>query len=401
MRRILRLSWLLVRGLLGVIFVLGVIETALGAPSAIKWLKDAGVTHSQTLGLVLAVVVSFIFGLTALGPERVKHWLALARGQDEPPPLVPPNAEPQKSEPEPPSNPMSRESAIMNPRLRQLHDRHKMETPLDLKRLLREGLRLKGVLDATGENIPLLKEDPIYHWAKATWEALEVDKPMTAKEFFGDKSPYGGPWFGTAYGLEIDRIGRRAYLDSRIQILAEVVESASGTPTQRREEPPISDADRNRILGETEQRLARSIHDPTLRSLNESNKQQSAEEVDGMTVKAGRQEAERLAVLYHESKQLRQSLSIGRIAVLAGAINGTSEPTQIQLEQRVRAWDMRVEILLSAGERQRWAQSTALPPNHPTRSLIEPSISIEGLIRFVDQKRACLKEIIERMGDDK
>lgn len=106
--------------------------------------------------------------------------------------------------------------------------------------------------------------------------------------------------------------------------------------------------------------------------------------------------AERLAALYLESKQLQRSLSVGRLTVLAGAIRGISEPTQIELEQRVRAWDMQVEILLSTNERPRWAHAATLPAYHPTRSLIEPSISIEGLIRFVEQKRACLKEIIER-----
>ncbi len=111
--------------------------------------------------------------------------------------------------------------------------------------------------------------------------------------------------------------------------------------------------------------------------------------------------AERLAALYLESKQLQRSLSIGRLTVLAGAIRGISEPTQIELEQRVRAWDFRVEILLPTDDRSRWMQSAALPAFHPTRSLIEPSISVDGLIVFVEQKRACLKEIIERMGDKK
>ncbi len=200
--------------------------------------------------------------------------------------------------------------------------------------------------------------------------------------------------------FELFRLGRAnpSEIDELAQLLYNV---ARGQYEQRSDAPPLSQADRDRIPQETEQRVAQSIHDPALRSLDESNKKHGAEEVDAMTAKAGQQEAERLATLYHESKQLQKSLSIGRIAVLAGAINGTSEPTQIELEQRVRAWDMRVEILLSAGERQRWAQSAALPPYHPTRSLIEPSISIEGLIRFVEQKRACLKEIIERMGDDK
>jgi hypothetical protein len=81
-------AWLSIRGLLGVSVVLGLIETAQGAPSVVKGLKDAGVTQPHTLAVILAAAVTLILGLVfallALGPERVKHWLALARGQDSP-----------------------------------------------------------------------------------------------------------------------------------------------------------------------------------------------------------------------------------------------------------------------------------------------------------------------------
>lgn len=79
MARILRLLWLALRGLLAAIFVVGLLETVQGAPNAIDWLADAGVTKSPTLGVILAAIALVVVGLTALGPVRVKRWLALAR----------------------------------------------------------------------------------------------------------------------------------------------------------------------------------------------------------------------------------------------------------------------------------------------------------------------------------
>lgn len=89
MARALRISWLSFRGLLALTFVLGLIETAQGAPGAVKWLRDAGITQSHTLGVVLAATATIIVGLVALGPERVKHWSAIARGQPPAPSAAP------------------------------------------------------------------------------------------------------------------------------------------------------------------------------------------------------------------------------------------------------------------------------------------------------------------------
>lgn len=105
------------------------------------------------------------------------------------------------------------------------------EASRDLKGQLREGLRLKGRLDAQEDRKVPHKEDPVYHWARATWVALEHPRPIVAKEFFGDKSPYGSPFFATAFGIEVDRIGRRAYLADRIAILSRVVEPSSVEPS--------------------------------------------------------------------------------------------------------------------------------------------------------------------------
>jgi hypothetical protein len=106
------------------------------------------------------------------------------------------------------------------------------EASRDLKGQLREGLRLTGNLDAQEDRKISHKEDPVYHWARATWVALDHQRPIVAKEFFGDKSPYSRPFFATAYGIEVDRIGRRAYLADRIAILSRVVEPSSGEPSR-------------------------------------------------------------------------------------------------------------------------------------------------------------------------
>lgn len=88
MRRVLRLLWLSTRTLFGAFALLGLIETLQGAPSAVRWLEDAGVTQPHVLGPILVVVASIILGLVALGPERVRRWLALARGQEPPPSFI-------------------------------------------------------------------------------------------------------------------------------------------------------------------------------------------------------------------------------------------------------------------------------------------------------------------------
>src|SRR5271156_5722993 len=81
MEPVFRVLRLLARMLFGLIFVFGVIETAEGAPGVIKQLEKAVITSSHTAGLILAIVITIAFGLLALGPDRVKHWLAAARGQ--------------------------------------------------------------------------------------------------------------------------------------------------------------------------------------------------------------------------------------------------------------------------------------------------------------------------------
>jgi hypothetical protein len=106
------------------------------------------------------------------------------------------------------------------------------EASRDLKHQLREGLRLTGRLDAQEDRKMPHTEDPVYRWARATWVALDHQRPIVAKEFFGDKSPYSRPFFATAYGIEVARVGQRAYLADRIAILSRVVEPSFGEPSR-------------------------------------------------------------------------------------------------------------------------------------------------------------------------
>lgn len=88
----MRILRLLLRLGASAVFGLGLVETAQGAPSAVKWLDEAGVGQPQTVGLILALAITVIFGAIALGPARLKHWLAVARGEEATPRDAPPLA---------------------------------------------------------------------------------------------------------------------------------------------------------------------------------------------------------------------------------------------------------------------------------------------------------------------
>jgi hypothetical protein len=81
--RILRFLRLAGKFVFGVVALVGLIETARGAPETAKWLNDAGLTGTHTLGMVVAAMIASIFGLLFAGPERVKRWWLLARGHSQ------------------------------------------------------------------------------------------------------------------------------------------------------------------------------------------------------------------------------------------------------------------------------------------------------------------------------
>jgi hypothetical protein len=96
----------------------------------------------------------------------------------------------------------------------------------DLKLLLNAGLKLQGLLDVSEEVSPrvsLYKGDPVYEWARETWEALQRENPAAAKAIFGDRAPYYDGYFETAFVLEAEHMGRRTYLDDRVAILERAV----------------------------------------------------------------------------------------------------------------------------------------------------------------------------------
>jgi hypothetical protein len=98
----------------------------------------------------------------------------------------------------------------------------------DLKYPLQEGRRLAGRLDR-GETCEVARDkDYVYDWARATWRDLDHHRPTLAREFFGNKCPYGHYQsdFSAACGIEVDRIGRRAYLADRIATLTRAVEAS-------------------------------------------------------------------------------------------------------------------------------------------------------------------------------
>jgi hypothetical protein len=86
---------------------------------------------------------------------------------------------------------------------------------------LDEGLALRGRLDmeADPDRKRPAKDDPVYWWALASWKCLRQRDPMLAQQFFGSTAPYSEGYFMTAYAVEVDGGGRRAYLDSRIALL--------------------------------------------------------------------------------------------------------------------------------------------------------------------------------------
>lgn len=149
-----------------------------------------GVLLDQAVWLIIGVAVALVFVVFAQGAYRV--W----RGTDE----------------------------KLTEARKKLAEAVEAKEGHNLKPLLNAGFNLQGLLDASEERVrPPFKDDPVYHWAQETWKALQHVNPAAAKVFFGDKTPYLGRFFATAFSLEADEMGHRAYLDSRVAILEKVV----------------------------------------------------------------------------------------------------------------------------------------------------------------------------------
>lgn len=63
------------------------------------------------------------------------------------------------------------------------------------------------------------EEDPLFRWARESYDLLLEDFPAHADDFYGDDVSLGPDHFALPYTTEIKRGGREAYLERRIVIL--------------------------------------------------------------------------------------------------------------------------------------------------------------------------------------
>jgi hypothetical protein len=250
-----------------------------------------------------------------------------------------------------------------------------VEESRDLKELLRNGLRLQGILDAQEDSKPPHKDDPVFHWARATWVALQHQRPLVAKKFFGDKSPYGSPYFATAYGIEVDHLGRRSYLAGRITLLAEVVE-----PRSPEGEDSMGNIDRMNLIAskQAEGAAERMAQEPLL--------------------------ADRLASLYGAFRELREKVKPERGPSFRLIRHALKQPIEVVLEQReAERLDGAVRRLL-VEQAQRfvpdWDEAASLPPNDE-RSPGIPMLTADAkqVAAFLDAKIVVLRRVIQELRE--
>ena len=110
--------------------------------------------------------------------------------------------------------------------------------------------------------------------------------------------------------------------------------------------------------------------------------------------------AERLAQFYREGERLRRQLWIDLRS--RETFDESRDEGQTERHRSVRAWNQAVTSCLYGDEgsefKQQWDAVGSIPDPHPTLALVEPTISFGELIRFMDDKLACLKEIIKALG---
>lgn len=73
--------------------------------------------------------------------------------------------------------------------------------------------------------VPLGK-DPLFRWARESYDLLRKHSPAHADDFYGDDVSLGPDYFALPYTTEIKRVGREAYLERRIAILRDAVTKA-------------------------------------------------------------------------------------------------------------------------------------------------------------------------------
>ena len=170
-------------------------------------------------------------------------------------------------------------------------------------------------------------------------------------------------------------------------------------------EPPLSSADRARIARETEQRIAREIHDPELRHLDGLNKAQSVSRSPVRQHEIDPEPSLPLPDLAdHLSRFREQGVAIRReIKPPTGyATSSMSVLNQVMpalAEQRVRSWSASVRAYLE-GRAPRFLvvfdEGPDLPRPHLFASVV-PTTKQPELLVFLDHKLAELDRIIRRI----
>jgi hypothetical protein len=73
------------------------------------------------------------------------------------------------------------------------------------------------------EQLPL-DDDPVFQWAKKTYKLIQREFPVEADVFMGRSyAPLGSAYFATAYALRWQQMGRSEYLESRADMVREIL----------------------------------------------------------------------------------------------------------------------------------------------------------------------------------
>jgi hypothetical protein len=92
--------------------------------------------------------------------------------------------------------------------------------------LLSAGLRLRSVLVMAERELPFDRQEPLFEWARQTYDFLAREFPDYADRFYGDSPELGSGYLALAFSNEIKQWGgRQRYLETRIALLSELVES--------------------------------------------------------------------------------------------------------------------------------------------------------------------------------
>jgi hypothetical protein len=73
------------------------------------------------------------------------------------------------------------------------------------------------------ERLPL-DDDRVFQWAKQTYKLIQKEFSAESDTFMGQShAPLGSPYFATAYALRSEQTGRSEYLESRANMVREIL----------------------------------------------------------------------------------------------------------------------------------------------------------------------------------